>query len=153
VCPTVALWNVVGITENVFRITIVPLQRSLDANIVFHCREMEYGRVYRCLVAIQVLDKRLDAALVFKNIFLFSALVNEMDVHTRIEKRQFAQAPGQNLILKLDIGKGPVARLEAQGRTGSFRVTDDRQRRRGLAVHVFLLVGLAFAMNGQDQVL
>ena len=79
----------------------------------------------RCLIAIQVFDKGLDAAFVLKNILLFIALIDETNSHTGIEKRQLAQASCQNLIVELDVGECAVARLEAQCRTGSLRITDD----------------------------
>ena len=78
----IALRNIVRITEHIFLIAIVPLQRSLDAHVVLDHREMEHAVVNRGFVAIQMFDKGLYAALVFENLFLLIAFIDKVDAYT-----------------------------------------------------------------------
>ena len=149
----VALRNIVCVTEHVFRIAVVPLQRCLDAYVVFHRCKMKYRRMNDCFVSVEVIDKGLDTTFVFKHFFLLGSFINKTDTNTRVQKRQLAQSSRENFVMELDVGECSIARLEPQRCAGSFRVTNNGQRRGRLTMHVFLLVGLAVAMNGKHQVL
>ena len=84
--PAVTLRNVVRVAEHGFLIAVVPLQRDLHGNVVALGRKVEDAGVYGCLVAIEVVDKCLDAALVLERIFLVIALVFQLDADAGIQE-------------------------------------------------------------------
>ena len=83
----VALWNIVRVTEHVFLIAIVPLQGRFNFHVVFHYREMKNGWMNRRLVAIQMVNEGLDAALILKQVFSFFALIDQANSNAGIKKR------------------------------------------------------------------
>ena len=85
-CTPIPLGNIVGITENILLVGIVPLHGDLNADIVLVGVEMKDLLVEWCLVAIQVLDKRSNTALVFKNILFVTAFIRQSDAHSRIQE-------------------------------------------------------------------
>ncbi|MNY71930.1 hypothetical protein D3C86_2103790 [compost metagenome] len=85
-------------------------------------------------------------------VFSVVALVFQANRNARVEERQFTQALGQDVVLKLDvIGEGLEARPEAQGGTGLIGFTDHFQRGLWFAMLVGLLMDLAFAADHQLQ--
>ena len=125
-CAAIALWNIVRVAKHVLLVTVVPLQRCLNANTALHHGKVKHRWVNRRLVAIQVFNERLDAALVFKNFFALIALVDQTNAHAGIQKRQLAQSPRKNVVVKLYVRKGSGAWLESQRRSHASRVAHDR---------------------------
>ena len=99
----VALWNIVGVTKHVFLVAVVPLQRGLNDNIILLRGEVNHRRVNRGLVAVQVIDKRLDAAFILEHFLRFIAFVDQVYSHTGIEERQLAQSSRKNFVVELDV--------------------------------------------------
>ncbi len=82
----VALGDVVGVAEHVFLVAVVPLQRRLHGDVVFHRREMEGGRMHRGLVPVQVLDEGVDPALVMKGVLSLVPLIDQVDANARVQE-------------------------------------------------------------------
>jgi len=150
---TIALRDVVRVTEHVFLVAVVPLHGDLDRRSVAVRLEVKHGRMYRRLVTVQMLDESPDATLVLKLVVPVITFVVEPDPDTGVQERQFPQPTGKDVVMELDIGEGLGTRLEPHGRPRAVRVADDRQRGDRLPVPVFLLVDLAVPVNGQDQLL
>ena len=86
----IALRNVVGETENVFLIRLVPLQRNLHRNVVAFGAEVHDRRMQRRFVAVEMLNKGANTAFVLKHVFFVAAFVAQTDAHTGIQEREFA---------------------------------------------------------------
>ena len=71
----VALRDVVGKTEYVLLIGLVPLQGDLNADIVALGEEMKDLFVQRGLVPVQVLDEGANTALIFEDVLAVTAVV------------------------------------------------------------------------------
>ena len=149
----VSLGDVVGEAEDVLLVGVVPLHGDLDTHLLLLDGEVQHAVVNRRLIAVQMLDERLDAALVLEDVLLAAALVEEADAHAGIEKRQLAQALSEDVVVELDVGKGLGARLEQDVGTGALGLADDLQGRLRLTVTIFLAVGLTVPVNGHDQLL
>ena len=68
---------------------------------------MKHGAVDRGLVAIEVFDEGLDAALVLEDVFLVDfALIDEANADARVQERQFPQSPRQDVVVKFDVREG-----------------------------------------------
>jgi hypothetical protein len=96
---TVLLRNVVGETENALLVGIVPLHRHLDRNILFFAAAVEDGRVEHRLRAIHIFDKGPHTSGEREALVFSRALVDQHDPHAVIEKRQFAQAPSEDVVV------------------------------------------------------
>jgi hypothetical protein len=92
-----------------------------------------------------------DPAFVLENVLAFIALVDELDPNTRVKERQLAQSTGQDIEVKLDVGERVAAGLEAQRCALPIRVADNLERRLGLTVFIFLLMGLTLTVNCQHE--
>ncbi len=152
VSPAIPLGDIVGETEDVFLVGVVPLHGQLDADAVLLGDHVEHLGVQRGLVAVQVLHKGADTALIFKDILLIVTLVCNLDAYPRIQKGQLAQALGEDVVVEFavateDFGTGQEADLGA----GALRRAGDRQRCLGLAHSVFLGVFLTLATDGELQ--
>ena len=78
---SVSLRNVVGVAEHVLLVSVVPLYGRLDTNVIAHRGEMKHRAMDGGLVAIQVFNKRLDAALIFEQVLALVALVDKVNAH------------------------------------------------------------------------
>ena len=95
---TIGLRDVVGITEDVFLIGIVPLHAKLHRHIVAFGAYVHGLAMQRRLVAVKVLDKRGDSTLILEGIFLIGALVQERDAYPGVEEGKLTQALSQDVI-------------------------------------------------------
>ena len=86
----VALRDIVGVTENIFLIRVVPLQSRLDDDAIPFGDDVEDFIKQRGLVFIKMLDERPDAPLEFKDVFAVGAFVKQLNAHPGIKERQFA---------------------------------------------------------------
>ena len=78
----ITLWDVVGVTEHILLIAVIPLQSSLNDNTVFLVLKVKHGTVDQRLVLVEVIHKGPYTALILENIVLFVALVDQLDAHT-----------------------------------------------------------------------
>ena len=101
------------------------------------------------LVPVQILDKCLDAAFEFENFAELFAFVDQLDADTGIQKRQLPKAPGQDIVLKFDVGKYLAARPEAQRCTGTIGFLHGFHRGQRLAQAVFLPMHMTIATDFQ----
>src|SRR5208282_1195062 len=103
--------DVVGKTENGFRVGVVVLEADFYVHIIFVGFHVDRFVVERLLAAIEVLDEFSNAAVVlefgalgFIGLRVGLALVGERDDQTFIEKREFAQALGERVEVVLEGG-------------------------------------------------
>ena len=110
----VALRDVVGEAEHVLVVAVVPPQRTLDADAVALGLDDDRLRHQRRLVAVEVFDECLDAALVAHLLALLDrvALVGEHDADARVEERELAQAMLERREIELDHREGLGRRQE-----------------------------------------
>src|SRR5690606_25797808 len=78
-------------------------------------------------------------------------LIEQDNTHTGIQKRQFTQPFGQNVVGKLDVGEGFRRRVEMDFSSGGIGVADFFQGGLGYTVLVNLLPHMAFAADRQFQ--
>ncbi len=104
----VALRDVVGEAEHVLVVAVVPPQRAFDRDAVALGADVDRLRDERALVAVEIVDEGLDAALVAHLLALLDrmALVGEHDRHAGIEEGQFAQAVLERREIELGHGEG-----------------------------------------------
>ncbi len=110
---TVPLGNIVGIGEDIFLVTVVPLQRDFHAGAVIALGIEVHDAVERRPILIQVFDKGSQAAIILINILFSTPLIGKRDTDTGVEKRQFTQSIRQYVVMKLDAGKGLGRRPKA----------------------------------------
>ena len=84
----VALRNIVGEAEHRLLVGVVPLDREFHTDIAALIQKMEYGRMQRRLVAIQVLYERADTTNVFEYLAPILTLVVELNAHPGVQERQ-----------------------------------------------------------------
>ena len=102
----VALRNVVGKAKHLFAVTTVPLHRHFNADVgalvaltVAH-RVKDVGMQNRFAFVGEV-HKAFDTAGAGEVVFFASTLVFEADLHTVVQKAQFAQTFAQNLVMEI----------------------------------------------------
>ena len=83
---SVALWNVVRVTEHVFLVTVVPLQGGLDTDAILFGVEIKHAAVDRGLVAVEVLHERAYSALVLERVGSLCSLINKPYMGARVQK-------------------------------------------------------------------
>ena len=66
----------------------------------------------RLLARVDELDEPLDPTGIGEVVFLVLALVAQSDAHAIVEKAQFAQALGQDLVVKVDVREDLTVRQE-----------------------------------------
>ena len=93
----------VGEAEDLVVVAVVVLHHDIDEDLVALPRENDRLRMNDRLVLAELPHEFLDAVLVEKRLLLrrLAALVGESDLEAGIEERQFAQAVGEPLELKL----------------------------------------------------
>ena len=147
----VRLGNVVRIGEDLLLETIVPLHRDLDRDaVVARMLEVEH-LVESGLVAVQVVDKRPQAAFVQEALLLARTFVAQVDGHTRVQECEFAELPGQQVVLEVDVREGLPRRLEDALGAPRLGFPDDRERPIGFAVLIGLLIDLAVPPHDQPK--
>ncbi|EXI74903.1 MAG: hypothetical protein AW07_01514 [Candidatus Accumulibacter sp. SK-11] len=80
------------------------------------------------LRAVDVLDKAPDAAEKGEILLLPCALVVEPDLHAIVEKGQFTQAFGNDLVVELYLAEDLLVGHEMQFRSTLLGLSDDPQR-------------------------
>ncbi len=149
---TIALRDIVGVTEHVFLIGVVPLQGDFHPHAILFGAEIDDVGVDWVLVAVEVLHERLDATFVLKHVFAaFTPAVNQVDAYPGVEERQLAQALGEDVVVEFGLGEDRGARVKAYCCSRTRAVTDFSQWRFRFAQMVNLPVELAIAADGQFQ--
>ena len=105
----------------------------------------------RILVAVEVFDEGANATFIFEHVALVVALIDQFDVHTRVEKGQFPQPFGENVVMIFNVGEDGAAGLETNGGARDIAVSHLRQGTIGITHMIDLLVDFAVAMNGELQ--
>src|SRR5690606_26451373 len=147
----VALRDIVRVAEHGLLIAVVPLQRGLDLDIPAFFLEIQDRRVQRRLAAVQVRDEGADTAFELENVAAAVPLVLQRDPDAAIQERQLPQPLRERVVVELEVREDLGARLERDRRPGAVRRADLGERRKRLAVRVFLLVDLAAAVARQGQ--
>ena len=78
---SVTLRYVIGKTENIFLVGIVPLHGNFDADAILFTNEIEHRCMQRCFLPIQMLDKGPNATLILEHILFVVALVSDLDTY------------------------------------------------------------------------
>ena len=150
----VALRNVVGEAQHGLVVAVVPPQRAFDAGSVAFGLYDDGLRDKRRLVAVEIFDERLDAALVAHLLALLDrvAHVRERDRDAGIEEREFAQPVLQRGEIELGHGEGFFRRQKSDfGAAPVGYRADDGERCDGLAVAEFHEVLVAVAPDRELQ--
>ena len=141
----VTLRNVVGEALHGFRVRIVPLHRDFDGHALLVAYRMKNLRMQHGLGTVHVLDEALDATGVREVLGLAVALVGKLDLDAIVQKRQLADALGEDLVVKFDARERRRRRHEMDFRAAPVGGTRHRQRRNRNAVAKLDLVRLAGA--------
>ena len=110
--------DVVGKREQALAVSVGVLHRDLRHGVVARTLDIDDLRMNRGLVAVQILDKLLDAALIVHDILadiLRVALVAQSDADAAVEERLLAQTLFQYVILVLQRLKNLIVGAEADG--------------------------------------
>ena len=148
----IALRNVVGEAEHGLVVAVVPPQRALDRDAVALGIDHNRFRHQRCLVAVEITDERLDAALVAQLFALLDgmALVGEHDQHAGIEEGEFAHPVFERREIELGHREGFRRGQERHlGAALAFGIADDRKRCDRVAVVKLDEVRFAVAPDGE----
>ena len=82
----VALRYVVGETEDIFLVRIVPLHGNLDADRVLVADKIKHLIMQWRLFSVQMLYKGPDSPLVLENVLLVVSLIGKLDPYAGIQK-------------------------------------------------------------------
>ncbi len=148
-CPAVGIGNGVGKSEYLVGVTVVVLQHAIHDHFVLLTRQDDGFGMQDLLVAAKLADKLLDAVLVEKSLLLvLDPLVGERDFDARIQKRQFAQAVGEQVEFEFG-GDGENRRvgLEGDEGAGALGFTDDFELAGGDAALEGHVIDLIVARN------
>ncbi len=150
----VALRDVVGEAQHVLMIAVVPPQRGFDADAVQFGIDHDRGGHHRLLVAVEIFDEFLDAAVVMHRLALLDrvAHVGQHDIDAGIEERELAQAMLERGEIIFDVGKGLFRGQERHlGAALAVGVADRLQRRHRIAMRELDEMLLAVAPDPQLQ--
>ena len=150
----VALRNVVGEAQHVLMVAVVPPQRGLDADAVHLRPNHDRGGHHRLLVAVEIFDEFLDAAVVVHRLALLDrvAHVGQHDIDAGIQERELAQAMLQRREIIFDVGEGLGGGEERHlGAALAIGIADDLERRDRVAMGEFDVMFLAVAPDPQLQ--
>ena len=151
-CAPIPLRDVVGVTKHLLLEAIIPLHRHFNANVViFALRGKVKNLIQLRLVLVQVLHERLQATVVDEHVFFARALINQVDLHAGIQKCQFPQALGQNIMGKVQVAEGLCGRLEVTFGAALVGLTHFLQRCYRHAIAIFLLIYTVITPDGQAQ--
>ena len=112
--PTVTLGYVVREAKDVFLVRIIPLQGRLDPVSLAVDVEITDRRIETRLVAVQIFDEGAYPAVVRVDVTLSGSLVRERDADPRVEKGEFPEPPGKQIVMELDVAERVRTRRENQ---------------------------------------
>src|SRR5207244_12640862 len=116
------------------------LHRDVDSDAVLARAKGHYRGMQGRFQLREVLDERADTAFILEGIALVGALVNQFYFHAGVQKTQFSQALGENVVVELGIGEDYRARMETHGGAALRRRTEPLQGIARLAELVVLLM-------------
>src|SRR3990172_3141505 len=130
-CATITLRDIIRIAQHRFLVGIIPLHRYFDRDALLLTGGVKNIAVERGLVAVDEFDETLYTSGERK-IFLFSrTLVDKFDFDAVVQKREFPQTAGQNIVVVLDSVKCLPTRQKINLCTAPLRLSDYSERRRG----------------------
>ena len=88
---TIALGNIVGITQYVFLKAIIPLQSDLNAHTTFCSNVTVKNFINRSLTFIKEFNKSIQAAIVSICLGSGAALICKLNTHATVQKGEFSQ--------------------------------------------------------------
>ncbi len=150
----VALRDVVGEAQHVLVVAVVPPQRRLDADAVQLGAHHDRRGHDRLLVAVEIFDELLDAAVIMHLLALLDrvAHVGQHDVDAGIEEGELAQAVLQRREIIFDVLEGLGGGEERHlGAALAIGLADHLQRRDRVAMGEFDEMLLAVAPDPQLQ--
>ena len=150
----VTLRDVVGEAQHVLMVAVVPPQRGLDADVVHLRPHHDRGGHHRLLVAVEIFDEFLDAAVVMHRLALLDrvAHVGQHDIDAGIQERELAQAMLQRREIIFDVGEGLGGCKEGHfGAALAIGVADDLERGDRIAMGEFDVMFLAVAPDPKLQ--
>ena len=147
----VALRDIVREAQDLLLIGVVPLHRDLDEHPFLLPACMEDVRVQRSLVAVHVLHETPHATSERELLLLASALVDEHDPHAVVEEGQLAQAPGEDIVVKLDVSERLRVAEKVHLGAAALGLADHFQRCLPLAAPELHEIRLAVASNGEPE--
>ena len=148
----VALRDVVGEAQDALVIAVVPPHRAIDGDAVALGLDDDRLRQKRGLVAIEIFDEFVDAALVAHRLALLDGVahVGEHNGDAGIEEGEFAQPVLQRREIELRHGEGFLRRQERHLGTALVACgADDSERRNRIAVGKLHEIFLAVAPDGE----
>ena len=148
----VALRNVVGEAEHALVVAVVPPHRAIDADALALGLDDDRLRHQRRLVAIEIFDEGLDAALVAQFLALLDGVahVGQHDGDAGIEEGELAQPVLQRGEVELRHGEGFLRRQERHlGAALVLGVADHGERSDRVAVVELHEMRLAVAPDGE----
>jgi len=145
--------DVVGEGIDRLGVAVIPLQRDFYVNAVALALHVNRLLVDGCLVLVQVLDERDDAAVVLELMALGLTLVVQRDENAGVQERELAQPLRQGV--EAEVGGLEDFSIGTEGdlRAALLRGPRDLEIAGGLAALIFLLVHLAVAPDFQVQLL
>ena len=148
----ISLGNIVGVAIQPLLKPVVPLQGHLNLHTLIRLSlKMEDFRDWR-FALVKKLDKGAQAPLIDEELFLSTAFILEQNSDTAVQKRQFAQALAQHVVVKLDVAERFGGRRESHRSSRVGRFPYNGQRRQWHAMCVALLKQLSFATDSELQV-
>ena len=79
---TIALGNVVGITEDIFLKTVIPLQGHLDTGPILTLNVKMHDLINRGLVGVQIFHEGLESTLILIDVLFTAPLIKQHNTHT-----------------------------------------------------------------------
>ena len=154
----VTLRDIVGEAQHLLIKGVVPLHRHIDRNrraMLGHsltCR-LKHRRVQHVFVLVDVLNKAARSTFKRKTLFLASALISELDMHAVVQEGQFADALGEYVVMKFNVGEDLFVGPEMNFGTTLLGITDNFDRRYRNALLLFDLTILRYAVCKLHEVL
>ena len=110
------------------------MHRDFDADAFMIVDGVKKVRMQYGLRPVDVFDETLDATGESEHLFLARTLILQFDTNSVIQKRQFAQALGQNFVMKLDVAENLRTGVKMDFRAAPLGCAGYRQRSNRVAV-------------------
>ena len=139
----------VRVTENLIVVAVVVLDHDIHKHILGLVRDDDGLGVNDRLVGAQLSDELLNAIAVEESLGLVVlSVIHQLDLHPRIQERQFSQASGKHVELEfLRNGEDLLVRLEHHVGASALGLADDFEFTGGFTSLKFHRVHLAIATN------
>src|SRR6266851_5646817 len=155
--PAVNRVDVIGETENAFRISVVVLQPNLHSHVIALGFHVDWLVMKHLLAAVKMLNELGNATVVFElcrfgfaSLGVSCALIGERDQQAFVEESQFTEALRKGVVVVFSTsGEDGLVRQEADFGPPLFRGTGLLQLAGGLAFGICLLPGKSITPNLQ----